>query len=248
MTDFVDVLQAEQRDLAELLGSLSPADWSRPTPAPGWDVRDQVSHLADTEAIARDTVIGGPRALLAEAERHGGGQELIDAGVATGRGLGPAAVLDWWLEATEANCRALRDADVDARVPWGLGMGWRSFVTARLMEHWAHGLEIRAAVGVEGVDTERLEHIARLGWATLPYAFRIAGVEPPSDRTVRVTVTAPNGDQWTFGPDDATDELAGPAGVWCRRAVQRIAPEAATELVASGPLAELALRHARAFL
>ena len=64
-----------------------------------------------------------------------------------------------------------RVADVRQRVPWGLGMGWRTFVTARTMEHWAHGLDIRAAVHVAAVDTDRLQHIAWLGYSTLPYAF-----------------------------------------------------------------------------
>ena len=62
-------LEAEQADLAALLESLEEAAWALPTPSVGWDVKDQVSHLADTEAIARDTVAGGPRSLAAEIER-----------------------------------------------------------------------------------------------------------------------------------------------------------------------------------
>ena len=33
------------------------------------------------------------------------------------------------------------------RIPWGIGMGRPAFVTARLMETWAHGLDVHAAVG-----------------------------------------------------------------------------------------------------
>jgi hypothetical protein len=85
-------------------------------------------------------------------------------------------------------------------------------------------------------------------YSTLPYAFRIADVEAPSDRTLRVDVTGPDGQLWSYGPREATDTITGPAGVWCRRGVQRIAPDAADDLSIRGPLAGLAVRHARAFL
>jgi uncharacterized protein (TIGR03084 family) len=215
----------------------------------GWDVRDQVSHLADTEQIARDTVVGGPRSLAAEAAAREADGGVIDYGVAKGRARPGPEVRDWWVGAAARNREALRVADVSERVPWGLGMGWRAFVTARLMEHWAHGLEIRAAVGAPAVDTGRLEPIGWLCYSSLPYAFHVDGVEPPAGRTLRVEVTGPNGEQWTYGKDDATDVLSGPAGVWCRRGVQRMSvKEAAGQLQVEGPLADLALRHARAFL
>jgi len=133
-------------------------------------------------------------------------------------------------------------------------MGWRAFVTARLMEHWAHGLDIRSAVGRDGQDTARLRHVAWIGVNALPYAFGVAGVEPPPGRTLRVELTPPPGsettedERWVYGPERATDRLSGPAGEWCRRAVQRATVDETPNLVADGPLAELALRRARAFL
>ena len=91
--------------------------------------------------------------------------------------------------------------------------------------------------------------IAWISCNALPYAFRIAGVEAPPGRTIRFELQAPDGrDTWVFGPADATDVLAGPASQWCRLAVQRITPGQAPDLRADGPLAELALHHARAFL
>ncbi len=60
----IEDLRAEQEGLAGLLAGLSPDDWATRTPAPGWDVTDQVAHLAffdraattaltDEEAFAR---------------------------------------------------------------------------------------------------------------------------------------------------------------------------------------------------
>jgi uncharacterized protein (TIGR03084 family) len=143
---------------------------------------------------------------------------------------------------------ALEAADTDVRVAWGLGMKWRSFVTARTMEHWAHGLDIASALGVDYPDTERLEHVAFLCYSALPYAFRVAAVKPPAARTLRISLTGPAGQTWDYGPADATDSISGPAGIWCRRAVQRISPGAADALEVRGPLANMALQHARAFL
>ena len=246
----VDDLEAEQASLDEVLTGLADADWLRPTPATGWDVRDQVAHLADTDEVARDTLTEGPRAFATEVPKHQRGEDFTEAGCDRGRAMAPAQVLAWRRQAAGDLRAALRAADPAVRVPWGLGMGLRAFVTARLMEHWAHGLDVRAAVGADARDTERLRHVAWIASNALPYALRVAGVEPPADHSVRFELTAPAGpDQtWTFGPADATDVVRGPAGEWCRLAVQRIRRDQAPGLVADGPLAELALAHARAFL
>jgi uncharacterized protein (TIGR03084 family) len=240
--------EAEQQSLYDVLVRLSDDQWSLPTPAEGWDVRDSVSHLADTEEIAVDTMVDGPRSLNVEAARYSSGEAFTEAGCERGRAMSGVEVREWWWAAA-GRCRAeLAAFDRAGRVPWGLGMGWRAFVTARLMEHWAHGLDVRAAVGAPAEDTDRLRHIAWICVNALPYAFRVANVTPPADRTLRVEVTGPSGDVWAFGPDDATDRVTGPAAEWCRLAVQRLTRAEAPGLRADGPLADLALSHARAFL
>lgn len=241
--------EAEQQSLYDVLGGVSSdEEWARPTPAAGWDVRDQVAHLADTEEIAVDTMLDGPRSLNVEAARYPSGEAFTEAGCERGRAMSGAEVREWWWTSA-ARCREeLARFDRSARVPWGLGMGWRSFVTARLMEHWAHGLDIRAGLGVPADDTDRLRHVAWICTSALPYAFHLAKVKPPEGHTLRVEVTGPSGEAWSFGPDDATDRITGPAGQWCRLAVQRISRDEAPDLMADGPLADLALTHARAFL
>jgi uncharacterized protein (TIGR03084 family) len=127
-------------------------------------------------------------------------------------------------------------------------MGVRAFGAARLMEHWAHGLDIRAAVGRPGTDTRRLHHVAWIGARALPYAFSFAGVEAPAGHTLRFDLTGPDGSAWSFGPDDATDRIEGDLGEWCRLAVQRLDRSGAKGLRSHGSLADLALDKARAFL
>ena len=244
----VDDYEDEQRELYEVLCSLTDDEWATPTPAPGWDVRDQVSHLADTEEVAADTLTAGPRTLNEEAARFPSGDAFTEAGCDRGRQMSGPEVREWWWSGAERVRSLLRAHDRSTRVPWGLGMGWKAFVTARLMEHWAHGLDVRAAVNRPPQDGGRLRHIAWICTGAVPYALGVAGVEAPEGHTLRVEVTGPDGELWTYGPGDATDRITGPAGQWCRLAVQRITLDQATDLHADGPLAELALRHARAFL
>ena len=187
--------------------------------------------------------------MAAETERLRASGGVIEHGITRGRALAPAEVREWWSTASEGNRRGLRSLDPASRVPWGLGMGWRAFVTARLMEHWAHGLDIHAAVGVQSRDSDRLEHVAWIGYSSLPYALRTARVVPPRGRTLRLELLGPSGVTWRLGPEDASDSIIGSAGAWCRRAVQRVDEQTArSALAVNGPLAELAIAHARAFL
>jgi uncharacterized protein (TIGR03084 family) len=220
-TDLVDDLAAEQDALVAVLEGIEPDDWFRPTPAWSWDVRDTVAHLADTDELAVDTCSDGPRALAKVAEGCASSEDLTLLGVLRGRGRSGVEVLAWWMRAQIAERDVLRALDPQMRVPWGLGMRPPSFVTARLMETWAHSLDVHDALGLEPVDTDRLRHIAWIGVKALPYACSVVGVAPP-EGPLRVELTLPSGAAWTFGPADAPDRVTGPASEFCRVFVQRI--------------------------
>jgi uncharacterized protein (TIGR03084 family) len=122
-----------------------------------------------------------------------------------------------------------------------------SLVTARLMETWAHGLDVCAAIDVAPVDSDRLVHVAWLATRALPYAYSLAGRDPPAE-PVRVELTLPAGGEWTYGPADAPNRITGPAGEYCRVFVHRLQLGDARGLRADGPAATAALSVARAFL
>ena len=84
----LDDYEAEQQELYGVLVDLDAEQWLRPTPAAGWDVRDSVSHLADTEEIAVDTATSGPRSLNEEAARYPTGDEFTLSGCLKGRARG----------------------------------------------------------------------------------------------------------------------------------------------------------------
>ena len=246
MRDVVEMLAEEQASLEGVLRRIGPEQWLTPTPAAGWDVRDQVSHLADTEEIAHDTASGGPRQLNQEALSFSSPEAFTESGCEKGRQMEPKQVLDWWVTGAARTRTVLATKDPKERIPWGLGMSARSFVSARLMETWAHGLDVRAAVGAEFDFSPRLKDVAFLIVRALPYAFRVAQrTQPPG--TLRVELDF-EGERWIIGEPDGDNTITGPADEFCRVGVQRLKLADAPNLKAEGPLAEASLQVARAFL
>lgn len=246
MTQAVAELEAEQHDLEVLLRGLEPHLWAAPTPAAGWNVQDQVSHLADTSEICTDTVTGGPRQLNEEALAAPSPEAFTESGCIKGRSMTPEQVIEWYVETAALSCKALLSKGPKERVPWGLGMSARMMTTARLMEFWAHGCDIREAVGAPLPATPRLRSIATLALRAVPYAFTVTKVTPPPG-TLRAELSF--GDEvWRIGSDDATDVITGDAFEFCRLGTQRARLADLPSLRAKGPLAELALNNMRAFL
>lgn len=238
-------LAAEHADVDALLAGLSDDQWLLPTPAEGWDIRDQVSHLADTNDICVDTVTGGPRPLNDEALKYSSPEAFTQSGVDKGRAMPPAAVLDWWRTSAARNREVLLEKDARDRVPWGLGMSAKMMATARMMETWAHAGDIRGGLGLAPSATPRLRSVAFLTLRAVPYALSYAKVEQPSG-TLRASLTY-DGETWDIGPEDADNVITGDALEFCRLGIRRIS-RADTSLKAEGPLADAALDNLRAFL
>ena len=243
----LDDLEAEQHALLDLVRAIDADDWLRPTPARGWDVRDTIAHLADTDEMAIATATGRPGSLNERSEAGASGEDVTYRGVLHGRRRSGREVCAWFESSTTALREMFLSLDPGARVPWGIGMRPASLVTARMMETWAHGLDVHAALGAATVDTDRLGHIAWLATRALPYAYTVAGREPPGD-PVRVELTLPSGAPWSTGPEDAPDRISGSAGEYCRVFVHRLAPSDASTLLAEGDAAADVLRVARAYL
>jgi len=243
----LDDLAAEQHELLDLVRGISPDDWLRPTPARGWDVRDTISHLADTDEMAIATATGAPGSLNARSEASASGEDVTFHGVLHGRRRSGRAVSEWFEQSTTALHEMFLGLDPGVRVPWGIGMRAASLVTARMMETWAHGLDVHAALAADTCDTDRLGHIAWLATRALPYAYTVAGREPPGD-PLRVELTLPSGAAWSTGPADAVNRITGSASEYCRVFVHRLPLSATSTLRAEGPAAADALRVARAYL
>lgn len=211
-------LAAEHESLDVLVAE---ADLATPTPAPGWTVGDQLSHLAyfDEQALVAMT---DPERFAVEAELLLA-QFLTgaDPSVERGRAVDSVELVAWWRAGRAALLAAAASADPKARVPWyGPAMSARSFVTARLMETWAHGQDIVDGLGVSREPTARLRHVAHIGVGARAFSYLANGREVPTV-SVRVELVAPNGELWAWGDESAADRVAGPAFDFCLLVTQR---------------------------
>jgi uncharacterized protein (TIGR03084 family) len=240
-----DVL-TEHEVLATRLRASSADSWDLPTPAPGWSIRDQISHLAYFDDAAR-MAVSDPGAFVELRQRALADIEgFVDAVRHDRRSDDPAQLLAWWRDERRLMVEAFRAAEPSRRVPWfGPDMTVASQATARLMETWAHGQDVADALGLPPVVSARLRHVAHLGVRAFANSFRSHGLAVP-DTAVRVELAAPDGGVWTWGPPDAIDRVSGPALDFCMMVTQR-RHLADTALHAAGDVARRWVSIAQAF-
>lgn len=244
MQQICDDLVAEHDALDRIVDGLDEAHWSLATPAEGWAVRDQICHLwffdlralmalTDVDAFAADT------------------QQLLAAGgtaasVEEGRRISGDELLARWRADRARLLEAARAVDPSVRVPWyGPAMAARSFITARLMETWAHGQDVVDALGATREPTARLRHVAHIGVRARPFSYLVHGKQMP-DVPLLVELRGPDGDTWSWGDADAADRVTGAALDFCLVVTQRRHP-ADTDLVVEGPAATEWISIAQAF-
>lgn len=216
-------LAEEQAALDLLVADIAESAWDLPTPAEGWSVRDQISHLAFFDEAGHQAAVDpeafreSVRELMALPDPGAG----VAMSVEKGRQVSVTELLAWWRSARASMNEVFIGLDAKDRMPWyGVDMGARSFATARLMEVWAHGQDIADALGVEREATDRLRHVAHIANGARPYAYMVNGLDIP-DGGVRVELLSPSGDTWTWGPEDAADKISGNALDFCLVAIQR---------------------------
>lgn len=240
-------LEAECESLDALVAGLDTPGWNTPTPAEGWTVKDQISHLASVDEWAT-LAAGDPEGFITWMTTLPAADPdaIVNRPVEQARHRSGADVLAWWRQARAGLADALERADPSARAPWfGPPMALPTLLTARLMETWAHGEDVAEALGVERLPTVRLRHIAHLGVRTRGYAYASRGLPlPPVD--VRVELTGPGGETWTWGDETAADRVRGPAVDFCR-VVTRRRQVSDTALAAEGDAAAEWLSIAQAF-
>jgi uncharacterized protein (TIGR03084 family) len=246
MQELVADLTAETRVVHDLVAPLDEGDWARPTPAEGWTIRDQVSHLAYFDGTATLAVTDSKRFREEAVALMELGPGFPDEIAQRYQDIPAADLLAWFRRARQRLVATFTDVSPKARLPWyGPDMSAASSVTARLMETWAHGQDVADALGVQREPTDRLRHIAHLGVGTFGFVFRLNGRAVP-DTPVRVELTAPDRSTWAWGPEDAEDRVTGTALDFCLAVTQR-RHVADTALQISGSVAREWMSIAQAF-
>jgi uncharacterized protein (TIGR03084 family) len=211
MAALCDDLAAESAELRTVLAGLSEDQWRQDTPAVGWSIADQVSHLAYFDDVALRSATD-PEAFAAEkAQMDSDGGVDPDTIAARFRDLSGAELLTWFDDARGRLLAGFRELDPSTRVPWfGPAMSAASSLTARIMETWAHAQDVYDTVGADHAPSSRLRHVAHIGVGARAFSYLAHGREV-SSVPVRVELTAPDGAVWTWGPEDAADRISGPA-------------------------------------
>ena len=248
MDELLDDLAAQHAELAEVLTALGPGRWDEPSRCAGWSVSDVVLHLAQTDEMALASLddrleehLRAKAGAFASAEDVDGGAGLL---VEAERGDPAEVVVRRWQAASAAMRAAFAMSDPHRRVTWVAGqLAVQTLATTRLAEAWIHTRDVSVAAGADLPVPDRIRHIARLAWRTLPYAFAQAGRELSGPVTFELS--GPSSQAWTFGDGTGT-VVRGTAFELCEVAGQR-ADATRTGLTAEGPDAAAVLQLVRTF-
>jgi uncharacterized protein (TIGR03083 family) len=193
--------------LLDLLRSLTPEDWQRPTIAGHWQVRDIAAHLLDTAlrklSLARDACFVEQVSLTSPGDVARLIHRLNAEGVTVYRRLSPPVLI----ALMEQTCAASADfhESLDPFAAAAFPVSWAGeqhslnwFDTAReLTERWHHQQQIRLATQRPGAMTPELYHpVLDCFLRGLPHAM---GNEK-SDHPVAVEITGDCGGVWRVEP------------------------------------------------
>jgi uncharacterized protein (TIGR03084 family) len=246
LTRLADDLGLETAALLMLVGPLDDDEWTTVTPAPGWSIHDQMTHLAYFDG-ATTTALLDPDRFEAERDAARAESDDLTGMVATRhRDLPRAEVLAWFDRSRREMLAAFGLVQPSHRMPWyGPGMSAGAALTARIMETWAHGQDIADALGIERAPTNALRQVAHIGVRALPNSFRAHKLDVP-DAAVYVALRAPDGSEWTWNDPALPDRVEGEALDFCLVVTQRRHVDD-TELRVEGPVAIAWVPIAQAF-
>jgi uncharacterized protein (TIGR03083 family) len=206
MIDTAPLFRPLLGELLAVLRGLSDADWTRPTVAAEWRVRDVAAHLLDGDlrrlAASRDghrLAITPPRS---EAEVSALVNGLNADGISYARRLSPRLIVDL-LEMTGGWVADLF-ASLPPDGPATFAVSWAGEQTSRnwmdigrdYTERWHHQMQIRDAVGVPRLLEPRwMLPFLDISAHALPHAYR--DVSAPPSTTVTFQVTGATAAAWS---------------------------------------------------
>ncbi|MFD0904517.1 TIGR03084 family metal-binding protein [Actinomadura sediminis] len=224
MTDLKTViadLTAEREQIDRLVAGMDDARWRLPTPAPGWTIADQVAHLAFIYRLA-GTAASDAAAFQALVERAKGDfNGAVSAALREYPRDAPRDLLERWRAESAAGIAALAAVPEDGTVPWLVNPLPPAILgCAGIMETFAHGQDIADALGVRLERTDRLVHLVGFAILTRDFGYQARDLTPP-DEEFRFEITAPSGELWAFGPEDAANRVSGSAEDFCLLVTRR---------------------------
>jgi len=221
MKTVLNDLLAEQSLVDVLISDLSEEQWLLPLPnVQMWNIKDTIIHIAFFDYAASKLMKGEGDNVRKISEEESGRDQYFRA--TNFHHLKGAEVLSWWREERTRMVCSFYDKNPKDRVPWapGLPMSAKSLASARLMELWAHSVDIYDALGIDPVVKERITSTLFLSWQARPNAYRINGLEMP-DTPMYLELTLPSGEIWTKGEFGVENHIKGSAKDWSLVSIRR---------------------------
>jgi uncharacterized protein (TIGR03084 family) len=249
VTDVQDVnahLVAEGDAVDSLVADLDPAQWSLPTPAPGWTIAHQVAHLSFIYRLAGLAASDGATFQAVAAQAQGNFDAAIHAALADYENDPPEVLLARWRADKAAGEKALAAVPAGTLVPWLVRPLPPSVLEAAgMMELIGHGQDIADTLGVRREWTDRIAPVVGFGVKVWDFGYQARGLATP-DTEFRFELTSPSGATWSFGPEDAEDRVTGSAVDFCMLVTRRRHRDD-LDLVAVGGVADAWLDIAQAY-
>jgi len=192
--------------LIELLRCLQHDDWSHPTLAKQWTVKDIAAHLLDGSikrlSMQRDGFFGlvaPPRGSYSSFIEfiNRNNAEWVEAT----RRISPPVLIEWIEVTSKQVCDFFRSLDPMAPALWGVSWAGEDhsanwFDTAReYTERWHHQEQIRVAVNRPGISTRELYFpVLDTFMRGLPHTFRT--VDACEGTIVEIEITGEAGGSW----------------------------------------------------
>ena len=182
--------------VADACEGLTPEQWALPTGCPGWSVRDQVSHLLAIEHSLLGDPAPPPLVPMPPHVRNPIGA-INEPWIEQRRGTPGDEVLAEFVETAARRLEALRSFPPERfeEIGWSpIGdVPYRTFMTVRVFDSWAHEQDIRFAIDRPGGRDGAGEAVT-LDRCFLTVGFTVGKkVAPPDGTTVVFTVTGPLG-------------------------------------------------------
>lgn len=246
MSSALAMLEQESGELDAVLADLDPENWSLETPSSGWTIADQIAHLHWTDIVSAQTVTKDPEfdALLGKVA-EGDSSRFIDKEARRIAARPAEDLLVEWRAGRTRLSEVLAAAGPAEKIVWfGPPMRPMTMITARIMETWAHGLDVFDTLGIEKPAGPALAAVARIGDRTRGFSFINNGLDSPTEE-VRVELSLSDG-RLDFGPAEADNRVVGTAWGFAAVVTQRRHIDD-VDLTAVGPVAEQWMSIAQAF-
>lgn len=216
-------LIAEQATVDELVQDFDEDTWNMTASyCTHWKLKDVIAHLGHFDYCAAELLNGRGENVSQVSRAFTDVDE--ECRLAVWQGKPGSEILAWWRQERTIMDEAFMQGGPKGRVPWAPGippMSNRSLVSARLMELWAHSVDIYDALGMEPVVKDRITSTLFLSWQGRPNMYHVNGLKFDPDVPMYLELTLPSGTLWTKGDPASSNYIKGTARDWALVSIRR---------------------------